>query len=174
MLRQSLERAERINRPAGRVYYFPLEAGLPDLPIFKEVIDLYARKCGGARVPQRSAFDFKDLRGWHAQFCLTLFREDMSDGEIRILGEGYRGLYDGALWQGMRMSQTDHLKLPDLVGYFSEMLRRPAIGYFTGGLPSEGREHVNVDILDLPALDADGRCRYVLSFIREQSPYRGD
>ena len=164
----SLDSAERTKRPFGEVYYFPISDGLPDLPIFAEVIDLFVMRRKKALVPAKTSFNFKDLRGWHARFCLTEFNDDYSDGQIRILGEDYKMLFGGALRQGMRMSETDHPKLPGLVEYFNQLLTRPSIGYFTGSLPEVGREHVNADILDIPATDGDGQIRYILSFIREK------
>ncbi|MCJ9428137.1 hypothetical protein K6118_03530 [Kordiimonas sp. A6E486] len=164
----SLDSAERIKRPFGEVYYFPIADGLPDLPIFSEVIDLFAFRRRKAPVPQKTSFNFRDLRGWHARFSLTKFNDDYSDGQIRILGEDYKMLFGGALKQGMSMSDTDNEKLPGLVQYFGQLLTRPAIGYFTGSLPEMGREHVKADILDFPATDAEGRNRFILSFIRER------
>jgi len=163
-----IDRVERNKRPVGAVYYFPVADGVPDLPIFEDVIELFVTRRQKALVPAKSSFNFKDLRGWHARFCLTEFNDDYSDGQIRILGEDYKMLFGGALKQGMRMSETDHPKLPGLVDYFNELLTRPSIGYFTGSLPEIGREHVTADILDVPATDEDGQNRFILSFIREK------
>ncbi|TNE63476.1 MAG: hypothetical protein EP335_09380 [Alphaproteobacteria bacterium] len=163
--RQPLSAARMQKRPRGRRYLFDLQAGLPDLPPFTGMLDLYERKRGQNAVMKRSELDFRDLRGWHGLFALYEFDAALDGGYCRLMGEEYRGFFGDAMKQGMRFMDVEDTVRADLLHYLRGLLRAPAAGYFTGHMSYRGREHVAVSVLDLPAADAEGRVRYLLSFV---------
>lgn len=156
-----------VKREHGELLYYPLQETLPLIPAFDPIIKLYGQKRDGAVMPGRKAFTFQDLRGWHASFFLIDFEDDLSDGRLSILGELYRTLFTGILRQNMRVSEMKSEALTGVEGYFRELLTGPYIGRYRGNIPHLGREHVGVDILDLPVLDEAGKPRYLMSFVRE-------
>ncbi|WP_262692312.1 PAS domain-containing protein [Kordiimonas aestuarii] len=154
-------------REHGELLFYPLKGALPRVSGFEPIIDLFGSKREGHLMPSRKAISFQDLRGWHASFFLIEFDEDLADGRMRILGEMYGTLLTGALWQNMLVSETKSAILQGVDDYFRELLTGPYIGRFRGSLPFKGREHVCVDILDLPMVDDTGTPRYLMSFVRE-------
>lgn len=156
-----------VKREHGELLYYPLQGELPVIPAFDPIIKLYGLKREGAVMPCRKAFTFRDLRGWHASFFLIDFEGDLSDGRVSILGELYRTLFTGILKQNMRVSDMKSEALEGVSGYFRDLLTGPYVGRYRGNVPHAGREHVAVDILDLPALDDRGNPRYLMSFVRE-------
>lgn len=155
----------------GRACFMEMNEDLSSLEGFEGIVDLYRSKSTDPRIPPFKAdFHFQELAGWHAFFNLMHFPGAPEDGEIRILGEEYRRLFSGVLWQGMRLSEVDHPKLVNLSSYCARLIRTPCIGRFVGFLPHNGREHIAADILDLPARDEHGNVTYLLSFIRVLTP----
>lgn len=156
-----------VEREQGKLYFYPMDGELPVIPGFETVIDLYRRKREGRSMPSRKQITFQDLRGWHSAFFLIEFGQDLVEGYMRILGETYKTLYGGELWQGMSVADTKSPSLHDIDDYFRELLTGPFIGRYRGYLPHVGREHVFADIIDLPVVDDEGVPRYLMSFIRE-------
>lgn len=147
-----------------------IEADLTSLEGFEEITRLYQSKLQGGLPPYRADFHFQELGGWHSRFNLMYFEGAPEDGVIRILGEEYRQMFSGVLWQGMTLSQVNHPKLKNLGSYCGKLLHTPCIGRFVGFLPHNGREHIAADILDFPARDDAGNVTYLLSFIRALNP----
>ncbi|WP_417456265.1 hypothetical protein [Kordiimonas sp.] len=156
-----------VEREQGKLFFYPIEGELPVIPGFESVVELYRKKREGHAMPSRKAITFQDLRGWHSSFFLIEFGKDLREGRMRILGETYKTLYGGELWQGMSVSETKSPSLQDIDDYFRELLTGPFIGRYKGYLPHVGREHVFADIMDVPVVDEEGTPRYLMSFIRE-------
>ena len=159
--------AKTVERDHGELLFYALDGELPVIPAFDSVIKLYGQKREGNVMPCRKAFSFRDLRGWHASFFLIEFEPDLSDGRLTILGELYRTLFTGILHQNMRVSDMRSTALSGVADYFRDLLTGPYVGRYRGNVPHQGREHMTVDILDLPVLDDTGMPRYLMSFVRE-------
>ena len=158
---------KKLKRELGTVFFYAFSDFMPCLTEFEPVLGLYESKRGDQLMPTRRSIGFRDLKGWHASFMLLEFLPGQGEGYVRILGETYRTLFDGALWQGMPISQAANPDLLDLSHYFRELQKGPYIGRYQGALPHAGREHVYADIVDLPLTDDSGEPRYMMSFIRE-------
>lgn len=156
-----------VEREQGKLFFYPLDGELPVIPGFETVVEIYRKKREGHAMPSRKAITFRDLRGWHSSFFLIEFGKDLAEGHMRILGETYKTLYGGELWQGMSVSEVKSPSLQDIDVYFRELLTGPFIGRYKGYLPHIGREHVFADIIDMPVVDEEGAPRYLMSFIRE-------
>lgn len=162
---------EVIRHKWGRACFMEMGEDLSSLEGFEAITNLYRSKSKNWLVPPFKAdFLFQDLTGWHSFFNLMHFEGAPEQGVIKILGEDYRRLFSGVLWQGMTLAEVDHPRLVNLSGYCARLLRTPCIGRFVGFLPHNGREHVAADILDLPARDEHGNVTYLLSFIRPLDP----
>lgn len=164
---QNFRDAHAIARRLGKSYIFDLAKGLPEIPEFAQILELFASKWNGNALPEKDAFRFQDLRGWHARFALIELDETLQDGSCRIMGNSFSELFGGTLQQGMRLTDARTEGVARLLHYFDQLLTMPAIGLFKGRLSYEGREHVNLRLLDLPATDRQGRPRYILSFALE-------
>jgi hypothetical protein len=156
-----------VKREHGELLFYAIQGELPAIPAFEHILKLYSLKREGAVMPCRKAFTFRDMRGWHSSFFLIDFESDLSDGRVSILGEMYRTLFSGILRQNMRVSEMKSEALEGVSGYFRDLLTGPYVGRYRGNVPHAGREHVAVDILDLPVLDEKGDPRYLMSFVRE-------
>lgn len=164
---QTLSDAREEARRFGTSFIFELERGLPDIPEFRELLTLYGGKWDGSILPAKDDFRFQELRGWHANFALIELDPDLKDGTCRIMGHTFSSLFGGALEQGMRLSDARTDRIPVLLHYFDQLLNLPAIGLFKGRLGYEGREHVSLELLDVPATNRHGEARYILSFAQE-------
>lgn len=166
--RLKLSQAETEPKRFGTSYVFDLNEGLPDLDRFKDIIELFEGKWGGADLPQRLDYRFQDLRGWHSFFALTEMNSDHSDGTFRIMGNNFALLFGGSITQGSQLREARTERVGELVKYFDRLLHTPAMGYFNGRLGYDGREHVDLEVLDIPATNRHGELRYILSFAREK------
>ncbi|SDD33293.1 hypothetical protein [Kordiimonas lacus] len=164
--RLKLSQAETEPRQFGTSHVFDLNEGLPALDRFNDIIALFDEKWDGKTLPQRLDYRFQDLRGWHSHFALTEMNSDLSDGSFRIMGSNFAQLFGGSITQGSRLRDARTERVGALISFFGRLLNTPAMGYFNGRLGYDGREHVNLEVLDIPATDRHGELRYILSFAR--------
>ena len=160
--------ATALPRRFGTSYVIPHENGMPKIDAFAHPLALYADKLAQGELPCWRDFSFQELRGWHSRFSLVEMASDMSDGTCRILGDHFSAFFAGVLAQGKALSHSESILIPDLLRYIRQLIEGPAIGYFDGRLGYAGREHVRLEVLDLPAADKNGEPRYIMSFAKEK------
>jgi len=138
---------------------FSAEEARAALPDFADLIDLWLARRGSAAVPDWSAVDFADFRGWHDSIVLGVFESDEPDPTLRLAGQTYIDVTQQNP-TGRRMSELAP-RMFDL--YFREHFRQirdhGLIGLASGRQPLKGRSHVMLRILELPFRDGGAEVR---------------
>jgi hypothetical protein len=130
--------------------HYPLSVELPQSSPFRDVLSVWNSRRIGAEPPAWDAFEFSDFRGWHSRMIVSVFADEEPDPVFRIMGEDWRHTSFGNV-TGMRFSEL----LPKLYGsQFRDHLRtireQALIGHASGQAAQEGRDFLNIQVLELP------------------------
>lgn len=155
-----------LQRRFGRTLFYDLAHGVPDISPFGYILERYSARLGDQPMPIWKDFEIRDMLGWHADMILVELAPDMSDATCRILGERIGHHFTGVLKNGAPLSASSSAAIPRILDYFQRLLTTPAFATFTGRMDYDGREHVALEMIDLPLAARDGKPKYILSFGR--------
>jgi len=117
---------------------------------FASLIRVWLDRRSDAAPPDWSTFDFADFRGWHSRLMTTVFPDDQPDPEFRIVGDAWRNMSGGNI-RGRRFSQcTPRLYATQYHMHFRAIRDTGLVGWSYGRPTIAGREHVRIQIIELP------------------------
>ena len=127
---------------------------LPDIAGYESILKLWDNKRGGRAMPCRADFSVEDFAGWYGAISISVLEGD--DLRFTLYGTRYVDLLgvdltNKLLCASMAMDLIDQTKR-----YFATLVQGPFIGHMTGLAPTEHRDFLPFDVLDLPLSD-DGR-----------------
>lgn len=157
---------EILQRRYGESHFYDLSQGVPDIAPFGFVLDRFAEKAGDREMPAWRDFKIQDLLGWHADMMLIEIMPDGKDGFCRIVGDRIGPHFESVVQHNKTLSESGSPVVPRLLEHFERLLMTPAIAHFHGRIDYEGKDHIALEVIDMPLTDTDGMPRYVLSFGR--------
>lgn len=132
---------------------FPLEP-LPDLPEFKSLIDIWNATRGDALMPSWGDFSFDDLMPWIGRLAVTVF--DGEEMQAVLFGEAFVKLFGREMTGKPFFATLAPAHREILHGHFMKVIAGPCIGHGNGKFPLYGRDHMRINIIELP-LAENGR-----------------
>jgi hypothetical protein len=97
--------------------------------------------------------EFADFRGWHSRLVISDLPADEPDPLYRVIGEDFR-VVSYSTEPGQRFSdRTPLLYDRQFREHFREIRDRGLIGWSVGPVAFFGREHVRLNVLELPFRD---------------------
>lgn len=158
---------EVLPRRYGESHFYDLTHGVPDISPFGFILERFQQKAAGRIMPAWRDFKIQDLVGWHADMILIEVLPDQRDGHCRIVGDRIGPHFAQIVRQNRKLSDSGSPMVSKLLQHFDRLLSTPAVAHFNGRIDYEGKDHVSLEMLDLPLADKNGTPRYVLSFGRK-------
>lgn len=125
------------------------EALAADTP-FTDLIQVWANRRTDENPPHWDDFDFAHFRGWHSRLCVTAFRDETPDPEIRISGDEWIAT-GGASANGLRIGQiVPRLYELQLRDHFQAIRDTGCIGLTVGRVAFVNRGFIRMKIVELP------------------------
>lgn len=131
---------------------FSLE-GIPSLPDFMPVLEIYFVKRGVKLMPSWPDFEFQDFVGWHSRLALS--KREESGFRFRIFGDDLVEIFASNLTGELLYDSVAPGQMEITRRYFEKLTNGPSIGLRTGRVPVQGRGFLNFQVLHLP-LSATG------------------
>ncbi|MEX2630216.1 MAG: hypothetical protein WD341_09790 [Tistlia sp.] len=127
-----------------------VEGALEAAPRLASLIQLWDERRGEAAVPDWADMDFADFRGWHAALVVSDLPAGEPDPIYRVIGEDFR-IVSYTTEPGQKFSdRTPLLYDRQFREHFREIRDRGLIGRATGPAAFVGREHLRLEVLELP------------------------
>ena len=133
------------------LHRFTVEQALDAVPEeLAGLIRMWDERRGDAAVPDWSDVDFPDFRGWHSRVVISDLPADEPDPHYRVIGEDFR-IVTYSTEPGQKFSdRTPLLYERQFRKHFGEIRDRGLIGWSVGPVAFVGREHIRLEILELP------------------------
>lgn len=134
-----------------RVTYFPLRDGVPAIPGFEPILDLWDRKRGHHLLPSRRDFELWDLGRWagHVNFSI---RTDHGP-RFSLYGSENARLFDKDLTGQFLADHIVDDYRSEIVSFFEQLLVQPAVGHIGGQSVMHEMQWLAVETLILPLGD---------------------
>ncbi len=121
---------------------------LPEIAGYSPILRLWDLKRGDRLMPRRADFTFEDFLGWHGAIAISVVEGD--DLRFTLYGTQYVELLGGDLTNKLLCASMDESLIARTKSYFADLIHGPHIGHVSGGAPTEGRDFIAFDVLDMP------------------------
>lgn len=121
---------------------------LPDVAGYSSILQLWDLKRGDRLMPKRADFTFEDFLGWHGAIAISVVEGD--DLRFTLYGNRYVELLGVDLTNKLLCASMDENLIARTKSYFADLIHGPHIGQVSGGAPTEGRDFIAFDVLDMP------------------------
>lgn len=144
------EGTERPDAAPFRVHLLDPERAAQSAPAFAGIVALWRERQQGAAVPDWNDFEFADFRGWHAAMLVSDLPDEEPDPLFRIIGEDWR-IVPLTGFAGRRFSEVmPQLYQRQMREHFRQIRERGLIGWSVGPAVQINREHLRLQVLELP------------------------
>lgn len=124
---------------------------LPVVEGYQTILDLWDSKRADNLLPARSSFTFEDFAGWYGSIAISVIEGD--DMRFSLYGSNFVECLGVDLTKELLCESMDQALIAQTRAYFHDLIEGPYIGHMTGHAPTEGRDFVPFDVLDLPLSD---------------------
>lgn len=137
-------------------YHYPADADAGQFGRAASLVELWHTKKAGRALPSWADFDFFDFVGWHGWISIFEIRHNPLDWQCRLSGT-YVDQLTGSTFQNKTRDEVfDHAITDGSLAFFEHTLKAGVIGWSVGPINRVGREHTNVQYIELPCSN-DGR-----------------
>jgi len=161
---RSLE--EDANSPPMDLMRLTLEEAQVAAADFRGMLDVWAAKRQGARLPDWKDFDFPDFRGWHSDIVLSIFDSEEPDPYFVLSGETFTRAVDFNV-KGVHFSDG-WPRLFDLQfrEHFGAIRAEGLIGITEGKVATSTRSFLSIRVLELPLTDGGDDVKRLIHVVK--------
>ncbi|MCR9222378.1 MAG: PAS domain-containing protein [Alphaproteobacteria bacterium] len=142
------------------------EEAMARAPAFAPLITLWCDRRGDSHAPCWRQMDFQDFLGWHPDLVLSAFEGDEPDPLFRLVGETFSAM-TGAPMKGKRFSAfSRELYDGGMREHFRKLRETAGIGLGQGRVATPGRDHLGLQVLELPFCDGGERIERLVHVVK--------
>lgn len=157
---------EDVTSPPMDLQRLTLEEALEVASDFRGMLDVWAGKRQGDRLPDWADFDFSDFRGWHADIVLSIFDKEEPDPCFVLSGDTFTRIIDYNV-KGVHFSEG-WPRLFDLQfrEHFGVIRETGLIGLTEGKVATSARSFQSIRVLELPVRNGAERVERMIHVVR--------
>ena len=123
---------------------------------------IWRGKCCGGALPRWKDFSFEDFRHWHRYVALSDISAEDADPRFRIFGSGASEIV-GADLTGKKLTEgVPSAQRDGVIEHFARLRDDRLIGFLRGDPGNPGREHVRLQVIELPLVGDSGAVVQIL------------